>query len=311
MIFYELIWNFNFKKLKLYLNKNERKPSLKSKDLNTKILAKWFYRQIQNYKNNKFIMKNNNIKIKWEQFIFEYKKYFASNYEIWINTLEKVKNYIHQNKCKPSIKNNKKLYEWIYTQQKSYRNNTCDNFLSINLDKKNNIMKYSDIKIKWEQFTFEYKEYLLNNEEKWNNNLEQIISYINQYNSKPTKYSKDNNIKKLGLWIDRQLTIYKNKHGIMKNNDIRIKWENFINKNNHYFLNNEDTWYYYLQKVKLYINKNKCKPSRRNKDNNIKHLCFWINAQQYNYKYNKQIMKNDNIRIKWEDFITDYKLYFK
>ena len=108
MIFYELIWNFNFKKLKLYLNKNERKPSLKSKDLNTKILAKWFYRQIQNYKNNKFIMKNNNIKIKWEQFIFEYKKYFASNYEIWINTLEKVKNYINQNKCKPSIKNNKK-----------------------------------------------------------------------------------------------------------------------------------------------------------------------------------------------------------
>jgi hypothetical protein len=97
----------------------------------------------------------------------------------------------------------------------------------------------------------------------------------------------------------------------MKDNNIKIKWEEFIDQYKEYMLNNEESWYNNFKKVKLYINENKCRPSKHSKDNNIKQLGIWIGNQQNNYNKNEQIMKDNNIRIKWEQFINEYKEYFK
>jgi hypothetical protein len=109
------------------------------------------------------------------------------------------------------------------------------------------------------------------------------------------------NIKK---WINKQQFYYKNNINIMKNNNIKIKWLLFMDKYKEYLLNNKELWNYNLEKVKLFIDENKCKPSLISKDRE------WIIKQQIYYKNNINIMKNNNIKIKWEYFLNEYKEYF-
>jgi hypothetical protein len=107
----------------------------------------WYSQQKQNYKNNIKNMKIKEIKIKWEEFIEEYKKYLLSDEEIWYLKLEQVKNYINENKKIPSQtdkdKNIKILGVWYSQQKQNYKNNIKN-------------MKIKEIKIKWEEFIEEY-----------------------------------------------------------------------------------------------------------------------------------------------------------
>jgi hypothetical protein len=246
-------------------------------------------------------MKNNNVKIKWEEFINEYAEYFLTNEEIWDNNLEKIKLYINKNKRKPNYnsKNNyiKQLAQWINTQLQNYKNN-------------NQIMKNTNIKIKWDNFLNEYKEYFISNEEVWYNNLEKVKLYINENKCKPVSTSKDYYVKQLNNWISTQQQNYKNNKNILKNYNIKIKWEEFINEYKEYFISNKEIWNNYLEKVIIYINENKCKPSQLNKNKNIKQLGRWIKTQDNNYKKNKEIMKDNTIKLKWEKFINEYKNKF-
>ena len=225
--------------------------------------------------------------------IKEFKQY------TWNDKFKQVKKYIDENKCRPSHaskdNNIKQLGKWISTQQTYYNKNEY-------------IMKDTNIKLKWDQFIDKYKDYFLSNEEIWYNNLEKVKKYIDKYNFRPAEKSKDNNIKQLGKWICTQKTNYKKNENIMKNNNIRIKWEQFIDEYNEYFLSNEEIWYNNLEKVKKYIDEYKCRPVGNNK--NIKILTNWICKQQINYKINKNIMKDNNIKVKWQQFIDEYKEYF-
>ena len=298
----EDVWNNIFKKVKTYIKKYKCKPSYKSTDNHIKKLGIWFNNQQKNYKNINIttflcsdlqnIMNNDNIKIKWEQFIY--------NEEIWNNNLEKVKSYILENNSIPSVKN--KLYYWIKVQKRNYNNNKF-------------IMKNNHIRIKWEQFIDDNKKYFLSTNEIWNNHLEKVKLYILENNSKPLNSNKDPNIKQLGVWISTQIYNYKHNKFIMKDNNIKIKWKQFINEHKKYFINNDEyysnekKWYDILEKVKLYINEYKCKPHKTNKDNYIRKLGLWIYTQIKNYKNNSQIMKNNNIKLTWEQFIDEYKEY--
>ena len=277
------IWNNNLEKVILFIEKNKCKPSKTSQDKNIKKLGSWISYQQKNYKN----MKNINLKIKWEQFLDKYKEYFINYNKIWDDNLEKVKLYIKKNNCRPSFRSNdnnvKKLGQWIIYQQK------------------NN--KYKN---KWNEFLNEYKDYFLNNEEKWNKILDQVILYIEENNCRPSDKNKKPYIKQLGQWISKQLINYKKNKDIMINNSIKIKWEQFIDKYKKYFLSNEEIWNNNLEKVKTYIIQNSSKPLIISNDINTKHLASWLSHQQTNYKYKIKIMKNNNIKNKWEDFINYY-----
>ena len=52
-------------------------------------------------------------------------------------------------------------------------------------------------------------------------------------------------------------------------------------------------------------------PSESNKDNEIKKLSKWLSTQKINYNKNEQIMKNEDIRLKWEEFMNKYQELFK
>ena len=307
MKFNELLWNYNLKKVQIYINENKCKPPRNHKDKNIKKLGIWFINQEKNYKNNIatnflcFSLQNNNnaimndnIKIKWEEFINKNKEYFLSNEEIWNNNLNKVKLYIQKNNCKPYKQSEdnytKKLSVWIYTQKNNYK-------------KYLNIMKNNNIRIKWEQFLEEYKEYFLSYNQEWNNTLEKIKLYIKKYHRKPSTHNKDNDIKHLAYWIDTQKRNYKT----MKNENIKNKWQQFLVEYKKYFLNHDELWDNNLKQVKLYIDVNKCKPKlQKNKDNNINQLVNWLYTQKKNYKKNIKNMKDIVFRRKWEEFIKKY-----
>jgi len=304
----EEVWYTKLEEVKKYIDNTNQRPSTTDKDINIKSLGLWITTQQQNYRKNKTIMKNINIKQQWYEFINDnkYNKYFFSNEEEWNTKLEEVKKYIDKNKKKPSTRDKdikiKQLSQWLSHQQNNYKKNK-------------EIMKDLNIRNKWKQFIEDdkYKQYFRTNEEEWNNELDEVKKYIDANKKRPSRSDKDINIIHLGSWIHHQQNTYKKNKEIMKDLNIRNKWSEFINddKYKQYFRTNEEEWDINLAEVKKYIDKNNKKPNEKNKDNNIKQLGVWISVQKRNYTKQEWNMKDEIIRNKWEEFINDdkYKKY--
>ena len=302
-------WNNKFNEVKQYIDENNKTPSTHDKNKDTKILGSFISTQQQNYKSKEQIMKNPDVYFKWTEFITseKYKKYFMSNEEEWQSNLNLVKKYIDENNKRPSEvdknKDTKKLANWISNQQQKYK-------------LKEQIMKNPDIYSKWIEFinSEKYKNYFVSNIEEWQSSLNLIKKYIDENNKTPSKSNKNKNIRALGIWISNQQTHYKSKEHIMKNPDIYSKWTEFITseKYKNYFVSNEDEWYSSLNLTKKYIDENNKRPSKVDKNKDIKTLEIWLSNQQRNYKSKEYIMKNLDIYSIWTKFITSekYKKYF-
>jgi hypothetical protein len=96
-------------------------------------------------------------------------------------------------------------------------------------------MKDETIRQKWKDFTNKYKQYFLSNDELWDDNLNLIENYIIKYNKKPSQHDQDKEIKKLGGWISTQQKNYQKNKQIMKDETIRQKWKDFIDKYKQFF----------------------------------------------------------------------------
>ena len=285
-------WEINLEEVKKYMNDNNKRPSNK--------LGNWICAQIQNAKQRKQIMKNDDIYNLWVDFIEDnkYKKYFITNEEEWKLNLEQVKKYINDNNEKP-IETNKNQYirkmsRWITVQKRNYELN----------DK---IMKNNEIYFLWNEFINDarYKKYFdLDNIRDWQIKLEEVKKYMDDNNKRP---SENNN---LNRWITRNLRIYKNKEEIMKNQEIYLMWENFVNdcRYKKYFISNEEEWKNNLEKVKKYMDDNNEKPIEKKDE----YLSRWIEVQKRNYKNKEFNMKNDEIYFLWNEFINNvnYRKYF-
>jgi hypothetical protein len=294
-------WINSLKQVEDYIIKNEKKPSDSNKDIEIKKLSKWIDHQQQNYKNNEKSMKDENIRKCWKEFTINYKQYFLTNDEIWVNSLKQVEDYIIFNNKRPPESNKdieiKQLGSWINTQQQNYKNNE-------------RIMKNENIRKYWKEFTTKYKQYFLTNEEEWVNSLKIVENYIIKNNKRPSSSDKDIEIKRFGVWIIHQQKNFLKNEQIMKNETIKKEWIDFTTKYKQYFLTNEEEWINSLKLVENYIIKNNKRPSRCDKNIEIKQLGKWISHQQQNYKNNENIMKDENIRKYWEEFTTKYKQYF-
>ena len=75
-------------------------------------------------------------------------------------------------------------------------------------------------------------------------------------------------------------------------------------------MSNDEKWNDTLEKVKMYIKTNNKLPSVKDKNKDIRQLKLWISNQKKNYSKQKDIMKQENIRNKWEDFINTYSHLF-
>ena len=145
----------------------------------------------------------------------------------------------------------------------------------------------------------------------WKEKLELVNNYIIDNQKIPTERDKNKDIKILGKWISHQKQNYKNNENNMKNEEIRKEWKYFINKYNDLFKSNEEIWKEKLELVNNYIVDNQKLPSRSDKNKDIKILGSWIANIKNKYKKNQEIMKNEEIRKEWVDFINKYNNLFK
>jgi antitoxin component HigA of HigAB toxin-antitoxin module len=295
-------WKLKLEQVKKYIDKNKEKPSQHDKNKNIKILGSWIQTQQKNYSKKIQIMQNEEIRTIWEEFIKEYRKYFKTNEESWNDILKQVKEYIDENKENPLTTNKnrniKMLGSWIRTQRKNYA-------------KKVQIMQNEEIRTIWEEFIKEYGKYFKSNEESWNDILKQVKEYIDKNKKCPSSTDKNKNIKLLGNWLSHQQTNYSKRTYIMQNKEIIAIWEEFMKEYSKYFKTNDESWNDILKQVKEYIDENKEKPSQYDKNENIRMLGQWIQTQQKNYPKKVKIMKNEEIRTIWEEFIKGYRKYFK
>ena len=74
-------------------------------------------------------------------------------------------------------------------------------------------------------------------------------------------------------------------------------------------LTHTQKWESILESVKAYIDKEKKRPSTKSKEETTKKLGQWIDNQKKNYSKREQIMKEESIRKKWEEFVEEYKVY--
>ena len=71
-------WYENLEKVKEFMGSNNKRPSRSCKNEDGKMIAEWINTQLNNYKENKCIMKDETIKKAWEEFINnpKYVEYF-------------------------------------------------------------------------------------------------------------------------------------------------------------------------------------------------------------------------------------------
>ncbi len=97
---------------------------------------------------------------------------------------------------------------------------------------------------RWTEFINDkkYITYFKSNEESWIERLDEVKLYIDSNNKRPTVHDNDSAIKKLGTWIGRQQTNYKNRKSIMSDEATYNRWTEFINDKKYitYFKSNEE-----------------------------------------------------------------------
>ena len=317
-------WKLKLKELDDYIVENEKRPSIKDKNIEIESLAIWIYTQTQNYKNKKQIMTDENIRNKWEEFVEKHKEHFTTLDEKWYINLQKADNYLIDNKEKPSIKDKnieiESLARWIYHQTNSYK------------DKKH-AMNNDNIRKKWEEFVEKHKEHFILNDDNWIVNYQKSDEYIIKNKKTPSTRDKNEEIKSLGNWISNQNKKYKyeieknkdetenmkdnetenmrDNSGNMKDNNIRKKWEEFLEKHKEHFISKKEYWEINLQKTDDYIFKHKKKPSTHDKNKDIVKIARWIGTQASSYRHKKYFMKDEDIRKTWKKFVEKYKEHFE
>jgi len=291
------IWYDKLDDVKQYIIQNKKIPYQKSQDYNVRSLGHWLANNKKYYKNNDGVMKTEDIRNKWEDFLQEFPDILLSNQELWESNLNKVKIYIQSNDKLPSScsKDEQIRYmgRWIGSQMKNYKSNK-------------QIMQNVYNRKLWEKFINEYPKLFMTNEELWVMKLNELDHYIRENKKLPSKYDSNEYIKKLHIWCQVQKQNYKNLNDIMKQDNIKQKWEDFTYKYQNLFMTNVEIWLYTFEKTKEYIESNGKLPSLYDKNETISKLGLWIRTQKQNYVIEDKIMKDTQIRNKWENLVKQH-----
>ena len=135
-------------------------------------------------------------------------------------------------------------------------------------------MKEEAIRLQWEEFVnnARYKKYMMSYKETWYDTLSKAKAYMDEHECRPSQVSKDKEIRSLGYWISDQIQNYKKKMFSMKDEAIRLQWEEFVTDDTYkeHFMSGDEAWYDKLSKVKAYMDEYGCRPSKTSKDKEIR-----------------------------------------
>ena len=315
---------------KRYIDTNHKRSSKTDKDETVKRRGVWMTNQSTAYKKNTGLMKNESLRKMWEEFINDehYKIYFRTEpnkpvmcVDTFKEEISLEKRYIDTNHKRSSTTDKdetvKRRGQWMHTQVKAYKKNT-------------GIMKNEAVRKMWEEFVNDdnYKKYFRTEPNRpamcvdtFKAELDLEKTYIDTNHKRSSTTDKDETVKRRGVWMTNQGKAYKKNTGLMKDEQVRKEWEEFVNDDRYkiYFRSEPiirldvDTFKATLSIEKTYIDTNQKRSSRKDSDETIKRRGQWITNQGAAYKKNTGIMKEEAVRKEWEDFINDvrYKKYFK
>ena len=216
-------WKEKLENVKKYMNEHNTSPTTTHKNIEINKLGNWLSRQKQNYKNeNKKLLNDEQILKLWEEFINDdnYKKYLLTKKEEWIEIFESMKQYILINKMRPSghskDKYVKKIGNWATMQHIKYK-------------EKKQIMEDEEIYTLWKNYVENdsNKEHFQTHQDTWIDNLTKVKEYINVNGCRPSTCNQNNEIKKMGAWINTQKWKHMNNREIMTVPEIKVKWVEF------------------------------------------------------------------------------------
>jgi hypothetical protein len=313
-------WKKSHIKFTAFMDAEKKRPSIRSKDPNIKILGNWGSNQAANYDPNitksKKAIKTPEIHALWTTTINDakYAKYFLDNLALWKNHHVKFVAYIDAEKKRPSSTSEnlviKFLGNWGHTQGENYDSD---------ITKSKYAMKTPEIHALWTTTINDskYAKYFLDNLGLWKNHYVKFVAYMDAEEKRPSEGSKDPIIKFLGSWGSVQVNNYdsditKSKN-VMKTPEIHALWTKTINddKYEEYFLDNLGLWKIQHAKYVAYIDAEKKRPSNGSKDPNIKILGTWGTLQAANYDpditKSKNGMRTPEIHDIWTNTINDVK----
>ena len=279
-------WNENLQLLKDFIHINKRRPNKRSE--NEKFLGAWLGNQNKQYNTNQ--MNKERMKI-WEEFLKENNTYLKDIDDIWNENFIKLKEFIYINKQRPnpSTKNKEEKFigVWVGNQIKQYNTNQ---------------MNKERIKI-WEEFWEKNKEYFKTDVEKWNDNLQLLIKFIDINKRIPKQTIKEE--KKLRSWIHTNNENYRDKIKGFMNPERCKQWEDFLEEYKEYLKTDVEIWNENFQLLKDFIDKNKRRPTEKDD----KYLCGWLQGQIKHYNKMDGKFKDMVYCNQWEEFLEQYKNY--
>ena len=301
-------WKYKLQKVKDFIIKNKKTPNSRAKNTEENILGKWLIQQKQNYINkSKGIWKHLECRALWEEFMNDelFKEYFMPNEESWKDNLQKVKNFIIENKKTPNStdkdEEERRLNSWLSNQNMNYKK------------QKYTLWNYPECKKLWEEFINDelFKDYFMTEQEKWKDNLQKVKEFIIENKKRPNSKAKDKEENIMGKWLSNQNNMnYKNKEGTVWNYpECKKLWEEFINDElfKEYFITYQEIWKEYLQKVKEFIIKNNRRPTSVAKCAKEKILGCWLNQQNIKYKKKEgTVCKEPECKKLWEEFKNNH-----
>lgn len=276
---FQELWLKRLKDLKEFIDKHKEKPKKETNE----ILLNWMNLQNGFYKNNIFIKDYKNIE--WKNFLEEYAEFFISNEENWLMNFNEFKKKYKEEK----INQNK----WFSTQKQNY---------------KNKIGFYENDKLKtlFEEFMNEFPELFLSKNENWINNFNKVKGYIIEHKQRPPRTSTDKDIAYLGQWLQNQIIAFKKDDKMMKDDEIRKIFDYFLNEYADLFLSKEEYWKNQLNNIEKFILDKKRKPKSTIKEE--KGLAVWFSEQQTNYNREEGLMKNEEIKNIFKEFMEKHKI---
>ena len=172
-----------------------------------------------------------------EKYLVGIKEYRQSTFD---EILKEVDDFIQDNKKLPmkssKNKDEKKLSAWV-DQQKANSKNEKHNMKDVNREK-------------WKEFVKKHQDLFISREEHWLSHCEKVDKFIIQYDRLPRyskgsdklpMYPKNNDEQILGAWVDHQKTFYKKRTHILKDENIRKKWEELVNNHQELFMSSKLT----------------------------------------------------------------------
>ena len=159
--------------------------------------------------------------------------------DLWRNKLQKCSEFIDKNKKRPTqtSKNDdeKKIAQWLSTQKKNYGDSP---------ETSKYIMKTPEIYNEYTNFLEKYKEYFIDNNTKWRNDLQKCREFIDKNKKQPSTISKNEDEKFLGKWLSTQKGTYgdlpETSKCIMETPEIYNEFTDFLEKYKEYFFPKKD-----------------------------------------------------------------------